>query len=301
MKKKVVAFAVFASLSMVSSSVFADSTNGSAVTNSSTVITSDASTTGGPATPTAAPFTVSVPKTGKAVNPQVQAIKQIYAQIVQLRQQDKQIDAQLKDQTAKNESLLKGLSGARKDDNTSIKVKLQSLAQQGKSIRDDLKAQHDLAKAAKKGKDKVALAAITNKIKEDNTRLNALRIQYKQVLASRKDRVSDNKQSFGSVHTLWAQEKTQWASIKPLEVQKKAQWDTFRQAMKGKNYAAAANALEQIVELKQQILMTKQQILATKQSVTAALNVIISGSNTPDPAPTPVSQPTTADSLSVHL
>ncbi|WP_027417608.1 hypothetical protein [Aneurinibacillus terranovensis] len=299
MKKKVVAFAVFASLSVLSSSVFADSTNGTAVNNATTIITSDVSTADGATTP-APPITVTLPKAGKTVNPQVQAIKQIYAQIVQLRQQDKQMDTQLKAQTTKNEDLLKGQKAAHKDDHSAIKTQLQSLAQQGKSIRDDLKAQYDLAKAAKKSKDKTALAAIQAKIKDDNNQLKALRSQYQQVLASRKDGVSDNKQSFASIHTLWVQEKNQWASIKPLEAKKKSQWDTFRQAMKAKNYAAAATALNQIVELKQQILTSKQQILTTKQSVTAALNVIISGSATTEPAPTPAPQPTTADSINVQ-
>jgi chromosome segregation ATPase len=215
-------------------------------------------------------------------------IDALYTHLIDLRKQDTDLEAAMKDQNNKNNADLKALRSSEKADDIQ---KIKDIDTQNKAIRDankDLLDQYkSLAQQLKQGK---APKGTKNKDEKGNTELRlqlnelkgkvqAVEAQIKannETIKATKHNVEAARMQYKAVlapiKAIELQMKQQWSEIKGLEQQKEAAWKTFNAAVKAGDANSAVAALTQIVALKQSILDDKQKVYDDIKQVASAIS-----------------------------
>jgi len=210
-------------------------------------------------------------------------IDALYNQLLTLRQQDKDLDVQMKAQHDLNNAAIKALYGQiSQSDISQIKV----IHDQNKALRD---ANHSLFdqwntlieqwKVAKTAKDEKLTAEVRLKLNELKKQLQPIHDQIKANNATIKNveaRVNATRKQIqvvlNPIKPLEQQMKTLWSTERSYQAQRIAGWKAFNDAVNNGDTDSAVKALTQIVTAKQQILNTREQIYSLEQQIGTALS-----------------------------
>jgi chromosome segregation ATPase len=214
-------------------------------------------------------------------------IDALYNQIIDLRQQEKDLDVTMKAQNDQNTSASKALHATISSDDL---AKIKAVQDQNKSLRasnqpmlDQWNLLHKEYRDAQKAKNQKLSIELRLQINGMKTQVQALSTQIKSNEASIKDvkdRVTAAGKKINAVYNLIKPIRQQmtalWNNVRSLEQQKAAAWKVFDTAVNNGDTSGAVQSLTQIVSLKQQIIDAKKQIYTFEQQV----GITLSGSTT---------------------
>jgi hypothetical protein len=206
----------------------------------------------------------------------------LYNQILSLRQQDKDLEVQMKAQHDQNSAAIKAIN-AQVSSNDLAQIK--AVRDQNKTLRDANKALYDqwssLSKKLKNAmaaKDEKLSAEIRLQLNEVKKQLKPIQDQMKANEASIKNQITTVNMARKKIHDLLSplkpieqQMKSLWGTEPTLQQQREAGWKAFNDAVKNGDIQGAIQALTQIVTAKQQILETRKQIYSLEQQEGSAL------------------------------
>jgi hypothetical protein len=218
-------------------------------------------------------------------------IDALYNQLLTLRQQEKDLDLQMKVQRDLNISAIKALYA---QVSTSDLAQIKTVHDQNKSLHDTNKSLYDQwislhkqLKGARAAKDEKQSTEILLEINVLKKQLQPIQDQMKANNASIKDveaRVNATRKQIYSVlnplKSIEIQMRTLWITERSFEAQRNTGWKAFNDSVNNGDMNGAALALNQVVTAKQQILSTKNQIYSLEQQMGTALNVSSSTTTT---------------------
>lgn len=210
-------------------------------------------------------------------------IDSLYNQILSLRQQEKDLDVQMKAQHDSNNAAIKALfSQISKSDLDQIKAvqeQNKDLRDANKSLYANWKSLNEQLRNARTAKDEKLVVELRLQINGLKKQLQPIQVQMKANYATIKDviaRVNAARKQIhdelNSIKPLEQQMKTLWSTERSYQAQRIAGWKAFNDAVNNGDTDSAVQALTQIVTAKQQILNTRQQIYSLEQQIGTALN-----------------------------
>ncbi|SDN33626.1 hypothetical protein SAMN04487897_102550 [Paenibacillus sp. yr247] len=221
----------------------------------------------------------------------VSQIDPLYNQLLNLRQQEKDLDVSMKAQHDTNYGLIKGLySQVSKEDIS----KLKAISDQNKVLREtnkplfiqwnELNHQYQVSRKMKDEKKTVELRLQINALK---SQIQPIFAQIKSNEASVKDvrdRVNAERKQInsilGTLKPLQQQETTLWSTIKSTEQQRNGAWKVFNTAVDNGDISAAVQSLAQVVSYKQQIIDLKKQVYTVQQQIGTMLSSVTLNAST---------------------
>jgi len=212
-------------------------------------------------------------------DPAYATVKQDYAAVVSLREQDKTLRDNIGTLTQSNKSAegsirteLKNALTAAKAVATQtlqpIKDEITQLRQQRQSIASEIATAKVNKDTATLTSLKTQLAAITRQIKDDQTKLKASAPD----LTAYKNLVTQFNTTKSQLETLKTQMVTAVADIRTAQSKIDTDWNSFKTAMSSKDYATADSVLKDIISGKQQINTDLDNVASLKQQVSTLLS-----------------------------
>lgn len=212
-------------------------------------------------------------------DPAYATVKQDYATIVSLREQDKTLRDNISTLTQSNKSAegsirtdLKNALTAAKASATQtlqpIKDDITQLRQQRQSIVSQIATAKENKDTATLTSLKTQLATLTLQIKDDQTKLKASAPD----LTAYKNLVTQFNTVKSQLETLKTQMATAVAVIRTAQSKIDTDWNSYKTAMSIKDYATADSVLKDIISCKQQIITDLNNVFGLKQQVATLLS-----------------------------
>lgn len=257
---------------LVSTTAFADDSNTStSSSNSSGTVTSS---TYGNATVTSNTYG----------NGSLDQIDALYSQLILLRQQEQDLNVQMKTQHDLNASAIKAIQSQLNPDDLSliksVSDKNKALLTNNKDLFNQYKNLGIELNNARKMKDeklvvelRLQLSVVRNQIKPIRDQIDANNASIKDVVQRVNAARKQIKAALDPIKPLEQQMRTLWSNVSAINAQKNQEWKVFNDAVNNGDIGAAASSLSQIVNDKQQIISIKQQIYSLQQQVGTTLNV----------------------------
>ena len=190
------------------------------------------------------------------------------ATLKQLNQQEKDLNAQLKQQQQGIIAALLSKSGVSQDVRNQVKQVMADI----KPLREQIKSLQVQLKQAKQNNDKATVDSLKQQIKQIRDQIQAKLAPIKDQLAAIKQSNQANKQLNTQLQPIRQQEKTVFTQLKDLAQQRKSVFTQLKADRTAKNTTAVKADLDKAITLEQSVIQLKQQLLQDQQEISSIVN-----------------------------